>query len=88
MTDQEIIQGPIARDDKITQYFFFNKCQPLLFSVIEKIFDSKADYNELVNELYAHLMADDARRLRMYEGRSSIYQWLKTFIIGIKLLHL
>ena len=77
MTDQEIIQGLIARDDKITQYFFFNKCQPLLFSVIENIFDSKADYNELVNELYAHLMADDARRLRMYEGRSSIYQWLK-----------
>lgn len=78
MTDQEIIQGLIARDEKITQYFFFNKCQPLFYSVIKNIFDYRADYNELVNELYAHLMSDDARRLRMFEGKSNIYSWLKS----------
>ena len=78
MTDQEIIKGLIARDEKITRYFFFNKCQPLFYSVIKNIFDYKADYDELVNELYAHLMADDARRLRMFEGKSNIYSWLKS----------
>ena len=78
MTDQEILQGLIARDEKITRYFFFNKCQPIFFHIINKIFDSKADYDELVNELYAHLMADDARRLRMFEGRSNIYVWLSS----------
>ena len=78
MTDQEILQGLIAHDEKITRYFFFNKCQPIFFHIINKIFDSKADYDELVNELYAHLMADDARRLRMFEGRSNIYVWLSS----------
>ena len=78
MTDQEILQGLIAHDEKITRYFFFNKCQPIFFHVLNKIFDSKADYDELVNELYAHLMADDARRLRMFEGRSNIYVWLSS----------
>jgi RNA polymerase sigma factor (sigma-70 family) len=78
MSDQEIIKGLIARDDKITSYFFFTRCQPLFYGIISDVFDHKADYDELVNELYAHLMANDARRLRMFEGRSNIYSWLKS----------
>lgn len=77
MTDQEIIQGLIDRDDSITSDFFFRRCRPLIFALIARFYPAGADYDELVNELYVHLMEDDARRLRMYEGRSSIYQWLK-----------
>ena len=77
MTDQEIIQGLIARDERITRDFFFRRCQPLIFALISKYYPGGADYDELVNDLYLHLMEDNARRLRQYEGRSSIYQWLK-----------
>ncbi len=77
MTDQEIIQGLINRDERITREFFFRRCQPLFFALIAKFYPSGADYDELVNELYLHLMEDNARRLRKYEGRASIYQWLK-----------
>lgn len=78
MTDQEIIQGLIDRNERITQDFFFRRCQPLIFSIISKYYPKGADYDELVNELYLHLMENDARRLKQWEGRSSIYQWLKT----------
>ena len=78
MTDQEIIQGLINRDEKITRDFFFRRCQPLIYALIAKFYPKGADYDELVNDLYLHLMEDKARRLRQYEGRSSIYQWLKT----------
>lgn len=78
MTEQEIIQGLIARNDDITEDFFFHRCQPLIYAIISELYPSGADYDELVNELYLHLMANDARRLRMYKGRSSIYYWLKT----------
>ncbi len=78
MTDQEIIQGLIDRNERITQDFFFRRCQPLIFSIISKYYPRGADYDELVNELYLHLMENDARRLKQWEGRSSIYQWLKT----------
>ncbi|MBR4734533.1 MAG: sigma-70 family RNA polymerase sigma factor [Bacteroidales bacterium] len=77
MTDQEIIEGLIARDEHITQDFFFKRCQPLIFALISKFYPGGADYDELVSDLYLHLMEDNARRLRQYEGRSSIYQWLK-----------
>lgn len=77
MTDQEIIKGLIERNERITREFFFRRCQPLFFALIAKFYPSGADYDELVNELYLHLMEDNARRLRKYEGRASIYQWLK-----------
>lgn len=77
MTDQEIIQGLIDRDEKITRDFFFRRCQPLIFALISKFYPQGADYDELVSELYLHLMENDERRLRQWEGRSSIYQWLK-----------
>lgn len=77
MTDQEIIQGLIDRNERITQDFFFRRCQPLIFALISKFYPQGADYDELVSELYLHLMENDARRLRQWEGRSSIYQWLK-----------
>lgn len=32
MTDKEIIQGLIARDNRVTEDFFFVKCHPLFFS--------------------------------------------------------
>ena len=77
MTDQEIMTGLIARDERITQDFFFRRCQPLIFALISKFYPQGTDYDELVSELYLHLMENDARRLRQWEGRSSIYQWLK-----------
>ena len=76
MTNQEIIKGLIARDNKITQYVFFERSKSVIYSVLQEIFDYKADYDELVNELYVHLMEDNARRLRTYGGQSSIYTWL------------
>jgi len=77
MTDPQIIQGLIDRDERITREFFFLRCQPLVYSLIQKFFGGEADYDELVNDLYLHLMEDDARRLRMFKGNSSIYYWLK-----------
>ncbi len=81
MTDQHIIDALIAHDDHITRHFFFEKCRPLFMSIINNLFDQKVDYDEFVNELYLDLMKDDAKKLRQFSGRSSIYQWLKTVAI-------
>ena len=77
MTDQQIIQGLIARDNAITQEFFFERCRPLFYAIIRKVFSYEVDYDEFVNELYVYLMENDAARLKQFEGRSSLYQWLK-----------
>ena len=81
MTDQEIIEGLIARDERVTEEFFFGQCRPLLCSIIRLVFNGGVDYDELVGELYLYLMENDAARLRGFEYRSSVYQWLKVLAI-------
>lgn len=81
MTDQEIIRGLIARDNRVTKEFFFDKCRPLFCSIMQKVFDYEVDYDEFVNELYIYLMENDAIKLRNFEYRSSVYQWLKILAI-------
>jgi len=77
MTDQEIVKGLIERNGRITEDFFFVKCRPLFCSIMNIVFDYEVEYDELVNELYLYLMEDDAIKLRTFEYRSSVYQWLK-----------
>ena len=77
MTDQDIIQALIDRDERVTQQFFFRSCRPLFTSVIRHVFSYEVDYDEFVSEFYLYLMENDAHRLRQFEGRSTIYQWLK-----------
>lgn len=77
MTDMEIIQGLIDRDDYITYQFFYVKCRPLLTAIMCHVFNYPVEYDEIVSELYDYLMQDDSARLRQFQFRSSVYQWLK-----------
>jgi len=81
MTDQEIITALINKNERVTREFLFGKCKPLFISIIQQVFDGRADYDELVNELYLYLMENDAARLRGFEFRSTVYQWLKVLAI-------
>lgn len=81
MTDQEIVQGLIARDNRVTEEFFFVKCRPLFCKIISLVFSYEVDYDEFVNELYVYLMEDDAQKLRNFGYRSSVYMWLKVLAI-------
>ena len=81
MTDQQIIQALIARDERVTQQFFFGDCRSLFSSIIRHVFSYEVDYDEFVNEFYLYLMEDEAYRLKQFQGRSTIYQWLKVVAI-------
>lgn len=81
MTDQQIIEALIARDERVTEQFFFGKCRSLFLSIIRYVFSYEVDYDEFVNEFYLHLMENDAYRLRQFQGRSTIYQWMKVIAI-------
>ena len=71
----------ITRDTHITEDFLFVKCHPLLHSVMRLVFDYEVDYGEMVNELYLYLMEDDDAKLRNFQYRSSVYQWLKVLSV-------
>ena len=86
MNDKDIIQALISHDPQITEQFFFKRCRPLFMSIMRHVFSYDVDYDEFVNEFYLYLMEKDAYRLKQFEGRSSIYQWLKITAIRYFLL--
>lgn len=77
MTDQEIVRGLLERDNRVTEEFFYVRCRPLLSAVMRLVFRQPVEYNEMVSELYRYLMADDGAKLRQFQFRSTIYQWMK-----------
>lgn len=81
MTEQQIIEALIAKDEKVTEQFFYRNCRPLFLSIIRNVFSYEVDYDEFVNEFYVHLMENDGYRLKQFQGRSSIYQWIKVIAI-------
>ena len=81
MTDQQLIQLLIARDERVTQQFFFDDCRPLFLSIIRYVFSYEVDYDEFVSKFYLYLMENDAYRLKQFQGRSTIYQWMKIIAI-------
>lgn len=81
MSDQQIIEALIARDERLTQQFFFKDCRPLFLSIIRYVFSYEVDYDEFVNEFYLYLMENNAYRLKQFQGRSTIYQWMKVIAI-------
>lgn len=80
MTDEEIIEGLISRDNYVTNYFF-KKYNPLFLNAISLIFNYKVDKDECLNELYLYLMKDEAMKLKQFEGRSTLGGWLKIVVI-------
>ena len=81
MSEKDIIDALIAHDEYVTEQFFFKNCRPLFMSIIRNVFSYNVDYDEFVNEFYLHLMENNAYRLRQFQGRSTIYQWLKVIAI-------
>lgn len=81
MKDEQLIEALVARDERVTRQFFFEDCRPLFLSIIRYVFSYEVDYDEFVNEFYLYLMEDDAYRLKQYQGRSTIYQWMKVIAI-------
>lgn len=77
MTDQEIVDGLIRRDNRITEQFLYRNCRPLLSSIMRLVFRTPVDYDEMVSELYGYLMENDASKLRNFQFKSTLYQWMK-----------
>jgi len=86
MSDNELIDRLIKGDDTANRQFFMENCRPLFTTIIHRVFPYHVDYEEFVNEFYIYLMENDADRLRQFQGRSTIYQWLKTVALRFALL--
>lgn len=76
--DLLLAQAVLNKDQQVTRALFYVNGRGMLTAVIKKVFDYEVEYDELVNALYLYIMENDGYRLRQYQGRSTIYLWLRT----------
>lgn len=86
-SDMEIVQLLIERDEKTTRDFFYVRCHNLFMSIIRNIFSHPVDEVECISVLYLYLMENDAARIRQFEGKSTLLQWLKITAIRFFIRH-
>lgn len=75
--DNELISRILNGDEEFRARFFLKRCRPMIHGIIHKVFRDNAEYNELVNKLYIHVMENDCARLRTYNVDGSLFGWLK-----------
>ena len=74
--DDEIVNGLLANDSLVIEYFFYEKCGSLLGYIIKEIFQGQIQKNEFVSELFIYLSQREWYKLRQFDYRSRLTTWL------------
>jgi len=74
-TDRQIVEGILANDKVVIEYFFFKKCSSLLTYILRNIFDGNIDKEELVSELYLYMANKDWYKVCQFDYRSNLMTW-------------
>lgn len=75
-TDKEIVDGLIANRRDMIEYFFYRKCSGLLYFIVCRVYKGAVDTNEVLNELFLYLAANNWHKLRQFDFRSKLTTWL------------
>lgn len=83
LTDEEIIRLLIDNDEKFIHYFFYSKCNPLLFKISNKLLKGVVGVEDLRHELVYVLSAHDWKALKNFKYNSTLMGWIKVICVNI-----
>ncbi len=75
-TDKQLVNGLLSNDKPIIEYFFCKKCSRLFSYIVYSVYGGMATLNELVNEFYLYIAADNWRKVRQFDFRSKLMTWI------------
>ena len=75
-SDKELVAGLIGNDNRIVNFFFYQKCGAMIGYIISKIYRHQAEKDELVNDLYLYLQENDWHKVRQFDFRSKLTTWV------------
>ena len=75
-TDRQLVEGLIRNDKPIVEYFFCKKCSKLFSYIVYSIYGGMATVNELVNEFYLYIAADNWKKVQQFDFRSKFITWV------------
>lgn len=75
-TDQQLVDGLLHNDKRTIEYFFCKKCSSLFSYIVYSVYGGMATINELVNEFYIYIAADNWKKVRQFDFRSKLMTWI------------
>ena len=76
VSDEEIVQRLLAREEKTTEYVFYTLCRPMFNKIVQSIFHNELEYQDVVGEFWRYLEKEDFSKLRKFDFRSKLTTWL------------
>lgn len=83
LSDEMIIDRLINNDPKFITYFFYSKCNPLLFKISNKLLSGIVGVEDLRHELICALSANDWKALKNFKYNSTLMGWIKVISVNI-----
>lgn len=82
LSDVEVVDALLARNERVTYGFLYRKCLPLFRAIYMKYYTDCDSVEELINEVYVHIMTakddESPSRLAQFSGTTcSLIYWLK-----------
>lgn len=74
--DEQLVFGITHYDQPLIEYFFCKKCSKLFSYIVYSIYGGMATLNELVNEFYLYIAADNWKKIRQFDFRSRLMTWI------------
>lgn len=75
-TDRQLVNGILANNSQVIEYFFCKKCSKLFSYIVYSVYHGMATLNELVNEFYLYVAADNWKKVRQFDFRSKLMTWI------------
>lgn len=82
-TDKQLVDGLIQNDKPTIEYFFCKKCSRLFSYIVYSVYGGMATLNELVNEFYLYIAADNWKKVRQFDFRSKLMTWIGVVAIAV-----
>lgn len=76
LTDQQVIEYLIQGNNRITNFFFYEKCDSMFGYIISQIFNFQINKDELVNELYIYLSDNNWDKVKKFNYQCKFITWL------------
>jgi RNA polymerase sigma factor (sigma-70 family) len=81
LSDKELVELLLANDQEAIEYLFFYRCNGMFAHIINSIFHSQGQKEELITEFYLLISENDWEKLRSFEFKSKLDTWLTVIAV-------
>ncbi len=82
LADLDLVEMILSGNIQAIEHYFYIKCDSLFAYIRKSLFHNAISEDELRNEFYLYLQKENWKKLRSFQGKSSLNTW--TYVVAIR----